>query len=136
VGTRGAPEAALRREVGAGAAGTRGAFGAALRQEVGAGAVGTRGGSGATVSREPGTTPPSPHPRPSAHGQGAVVPVMSPDNPHRMITRGKTGFKVVSDRLVLTAATSSLTSSPIPSSARAVLADPHWRAAMCAHLGP
>jgi hypothetical protein len=47
-----------------------------------------------------------------------------------MITRVKTGFKVVPDRLVLTTATSSLTLSPIPSFARAVLADPHWRAAM------
>jgi hypothetical protein len=47
-----------------------------------------------------------------------------------MITRGKTGFKVVPDRLVLTAATSSPTSSPIPSFARAMLADSHWRAAM------
>jgi hypothetical protein len=48
-----------------------------------------------------------------------------------MITRGKTGFKVVHDRLVLlTAATSSPTPSPIPSSARVVLNDPHWRAAM------
>jgi hypothetical protein len=47
-----------------------------------------------------------------------------------MITRGKTGFKVVSGRLVLIAATSSPTPSPIPSSARAALADPHWRAAM------
>jgi hypothetical protein len=47
-----------------------------------------------------------------------------------MITRGKTGFRVVPDRLVLTAATSSPTPSPIPSSSRATLADPHWRAAM------
>jgi hypothetical protein len=39
-----------------------------------------------------------------------------------MITRGKTGFKVVPDRLVLT--------SPIPSSARAALVNPHWHAAM------
>jgi hypothetical protein len=59
-----------------------------------------------------------------------VVPVTPPKNPHRMITRGKTGFRVVPDRLVLTAATSSPTPSPIPSSARAALADPHWRAAM------
>jgi hypothetical protein len=55
---------------------------------------------------------------------------MPPKNPHRMITQGKTGFRVVPDRLVLTAATSSPTPSPIPSSARATLADPHWRAAM------
>jgi hypothetical protein len=47
-----------------------------------------------------------------------------------MITRGKTGFKVVPGRLFLTAATSSPTSSLISSSARAALDDPHWRAAM------
>jgi hypothetical protein len=47
-----------------------------------------------------------------------------------MITWGKTSFKVVPDRLVLTMATSSPMSSPIPSSACATLADPHWRAAM------
>jgi hypothetical protein len=40
------------------------------------------------------------------------------------------GFKVVPDRPVLTAATPSLTLSLIPSSARAVLADPHWRVTM------
>jgi hypothetical protein len=58
-----------------------------------------------------------------------VVPVMPLENPHRMITRGKTGFRVVPDCLVLTAVTSSPTLSAIPSS-RAVLADPHWRVAM------
>jgi hypothetical protein len=47
-----------------------------------------------------------------------------------MITRGKTGFWVVTDRVVLTAATSSPTPSLIPSFARAELVDPHWRAAM------
>jgi hypothetical protein len=47
------------------------------------------------MSWEPGTTPPSPPPRPSTRGQGVVVPVTPPANPHRMITRGKTGFKVV-----------------------------------------
>jgi hypothetical protein len=59
-----------------------------------------------------------------------VVPVTPPDTPHRMITRGKTGFWVVPDHLVLTAVTSSPTPSPIPSSARATLANPHCRAAM------
>jgi hypothetical protein len=58
------------------------------------------------------------------------VPVTPLENPHWMITRGKTGFMVVPDHLVLTAATSSPTPSLIPSSARAALADPHWCAAM------
>jgi hypothetical protein len=47
-----------------------------------------------------------------------------------MITRGKTGFMVVPDRLVLTAVTSSPTPSLIPSSTRAALVDPHCHAAM------
>jgi hypothetical protein len=128
--TRDGPGAALSREGGAGAAATRGGPGAALSPEGGAGATATRGGPGATLSREAGTTPPPPLPRPSARDQGVVVPVMPPDNPHQMITRGKTGFKVVPDCLVLTVVTSSLTPSPIPSSARAVFADPHWCATM------
>jgi hypothetical protein len=52
------------------------------------------------------------------------------ENPRRMITHGKTGFRVVPDRLVLTVVTSSSTPSPIPSFAHAVLVDPHWRASM------
>jgi hypothetical protein len=75
------------------------------------------------------TTPP-PLPRPSVGDQGVVVSVTPLENPHWMITRGKTGFRVVPDRLVLTTATSSPTLSPIPSSAHAALADPHWRAAI------
>jgi hypothetical protein len=59
-----------------------------------------------------------------------VVPVTPPDNPHRMIAQGKTAFRVVPDRLVLTTATSSSTPSPISSSARAALANPYWRATM------
>jgi hypothetical protein len=47
-----------------------------------------------------------------------------------MITRGKTDFRVVPNRLVLTVVTSSPTPSPIPSSAHVELADPHWRVAM------
>jgi hypothetical protein len=90
----------------------------------------TRGGPKAALSREAGTTPPPPLPRPSARGQGIVVSITPPDNPHRMITRGNTGFKAVPDRLVLTAATSSPTPSPIPSFARAALVDPHWHVAM------
>jgi hypothetical protein len=59
-----------------------------------------------------------------------VMPITPSDNPHRMITRGKTDFRVVPDLLVLTVVTSSLTPSPIPSSARVVVVDPHWRTAM------
>jgi hypothetical protein len=44
------------------------------------------------------TTPPPPLLRPSVGGQGVVVPVTPPENPYRMITRGKTGFRVVPDR--------------------------------------
>jgi hypothetical protein len=82
------------------------------------------------LSQEAGTTPPPPLPRPSVGGPGLVVPITPPDNPNRMITWGKTGFRVVLARLALTVATSSPTPSPIPSSARAALTDPHWRATM------
>jgi hypothetical protein len=116
--------------VGVGAAGKHGAPGAALRQEAGARAQATRGTHEATLYREVGTTSPPPLPRPSVGGQGVVVPVRPPDNSHRMVTRGRTGFWVVPDRLVLTTTTSSPTPSPIPSSAHAALVDPHWRAAM------
>jgi hypothetical protein len=47
-----------------------------------------------------------------------------------MITRGKTGFKMVSDHLVFAVVTPSSTSSSISSSAHVALSDPHWRAAM------
>jgi hypothetical protein len=86
----------------------------------------TRAGPEAALSRETGTTPP----HPSVGGQGVVVPITPPDNLYRMITRGKTGFKVVPDHFVLTAVTSSPTLSPIPSSSRAALADPQYRATM------
>jgi hypothetical protein len=77
-----------------------------------------------------GTTPPPPPQPPPAGGQGVVVPVMPPENPHRMVTRAKDGFRVLPDRLILTATTTSLTPSPIPSSVRAALVDPNWHAAM------
>jgi hypothetical protein len=144
VGTRGTPGSALHQEVGtrattgaapsrtkgAGTMGTCGAPRPTPHWEVGAGATRTHGTLRAALSREPGTTPLPPPPHPFTRSQGMVVPVTPPDNPHRMITRGKIGFKVVSDRLVLTIVTSSPMLSPIPSSARAALADPHWRAAM------
>jgi hypothetical protein len=82
------------------------------------------------MSREVGTTPPPPLPRPSVGGPGMVVPVTPPNNPHWIITRGKTGFKVGPNRLVLTVVTSSTTLSPIPSPALAALANPRWCAAM------
>jgi hypothetical protein len=121
-GTRGTPGAALSWEVGAGATGARGAPGVALRREAGTGTQVTHGDPGAALSREVGTTPLPPLLRPSVGGPGVVVPVTPLDNPHRMITRGKTSFKVVPARLVLTVAIASLTPFPIPSSAHAVLA--------------
>jgi hypothetical protein len=104
-GACGTPKAAISREVGTRASGTRGTPGAALRRELGAGALGTHGAPRAAL-------PPFPHP--SVRGQGMVVLIMPPDNPQWMITRGMTGFKVVPDRLVLTAVTPSLTLSLIP----------------------
>jgi hypothetical protein len=99
--------------------------GATLRREAGDGAQVTRGILGAALSREVDTTPLPPLLCPSVGGQGVVVPVTPPDNPHQMITRGKTGFRVVHDRLVLTPVTSSPTPSPLPSSAHVALIDPH-----------
>jgi hypothetical protein len=130
-GTRVSPEAALRWEVGARAAGTRGTSGAALHREVGAGATVTRGGPGAALSREvgAGATVTCGSSRAALRWEVALEPVMPSDNPHRMITWGKTGFRVVPDRLVLTVAISSPTPSLIPS-AHAALAGPHWHAAM------
>jgi hypothetical protein len=70
-----------------------------------------------------GTTPPPPLQPPPAGGQGVVVPVTPSENPHRMVTRAKDGFRVLPDRLVLAATTTSPTPSPILSSVRVVLAD-------------
>jgi hypothetical protein len=55
-----------------------------------------------------------------------VLPVTPPVNPHRMVTRAKDGFRMAIKLFTLTASTPS----PIPSSVRAALADPNWRAAM------
>jgi hypothetical protein len=76
-GTRSAPRAALSRVVGAGATRTRGTPGVALRREADAGAQVTRGDPGAALSREAGTTPPSPLPRlrrpPRPRHQRAII---------------------------------------------------------------
>jgi hypothetical protein len=72
------------------------------------------------------TTPPPP----LRHDQGVVVHVTPLDNPHQMVTRGNTGSRVLIDHLVLTVMTYSPLLSSILTSARAVLADPNWCAAM------
>jgi hypothetical protein len=77
-----------------------------------------------------GTTPPPPLRPPPTGGQSVVVPAMPPESPHRIVTRAKDGFRVLPDRLILAATTTSPTPSPIPSSVRAAVADPNWRAAM------
>jgi hypothetical protein len=59
-----------------------------------------------------------------------VVPVTLSKNPHRMVTRAKDGFRVLSDRLILAATTMSPTPSSIPSFVCVALTDPNWRAAM------
>jgi hypothetical protein len=74
------------------------------------------------------STAPSSAPFRGRSGRGGAC--HAPENPHQMITRDKSGFRVVPDRLVLTVAISSPTPSPIPSSACAALVDPHWCAAM------
>jgi hypothetical protein len=48
-------------------------------------------------------------------------------NDHRMVTRGKHGFRQPKERLNLHAATLS----PLPKTYRGALADPNWRDAMC-----
>jgi hypothetical protein len=55
-----------------------------------------------------------------------MLPVTPPVNPHRMVTRAKDGFRMATQPFTFTASTPS----PIPSSVRAGLADPNWRATM------
>ena len=59
-----------------------------------------------------------------------MVPITPPENPHRMVTRAKDGFRVLPDRLILAATTTSPTPSTIPSSVHAALVDPNWCMAM------
>jgi uncharacterized membrane protein len=46
-----------------------------------------------------------------------------------MTTRAKRGFRLLANRLTLSA-TSASTLSPVPSSVRVALIDPNWRRAM------
>jgi hypothetical protein len=59
-----------------------------------------------------------------------AVPVTPPVNPHRMVTHAKAGFQMPQEPLVLTVMTTTMPPSLIPTSVRASLADPNWRAAM------
>jgi hypothetical protein len=65
-----------------------------------------------------------------------AVHVTPPVNPHRMVTRAKVSFQLLPDRLVLDASMSPSTPSPIPTSERAALANPNWRAVMEDEYGP
>jgi hypothetical protein len=55
-----------------------------------------------------------------------------PGHVHPMVTRRAAGVLCPVDRLILAATTSSTPpdASPVPSSVRTALADPHWRRAM------
>jgi hypothetical protein len=54
------------------------------------------------------------------------MPVTPLVNPHRTVTRAKDGFRMATKPFTFTASPPS----PIPSSVRAALTDPNWRAAM------
>jgi hypothetical protein len=54
-----------------------------------------------------------------------AVPVAPPVNPHLMITQAKWDFRLLTDRLTLSA-TSASTLSLVPSSVCATLIDPNW----------
>jgi hypothetical protein len=58
-----------------------------------------------------------------------TVSVAPPVNPHLMTTRAKRGFRLLADRLILSAASAS-TLSPVPSSVCATLVDPNCCRAM------
>jgi hypothetical protein len=58
-----------------------------------------------------------------------VVPMAHPVNPHPMTTRTKRGFRLLADKLTLSATSVSALSS-VPSSICAILIDPNWYHAM------
>jgi hypothetical protein len=83
----------------------------------------------ASTAPEPAPAPtlsPLPLPRRPPDSEAAMLPVTPLVNPHRMVTRAKDGFRMATKPFTFTASTPP----PIPSSVRAVLADPNWRAAM------
>ena len=59
-------------------------------------------------------------------GPRAITALPPVTNAHRMVTRGKAGFRVASDPLTLHADVQS----PLPKTYRSALADVNWRAAM------
>jgi hypothetical protein len=59
-------------------------------------------------------------------GHRTAVSVSPTANTHQMVTRGKSGFRLDTDRLNLHVAAIS----PVPTSLRRALADPNWHAAM------
>jgi hypothetical protein len=83
----------------------------------------------ASTASEPAPAPtlsPPPLPRWPLGSEAAMLPVTPPVNPHRMVTRAKDGFRMATKPFTFTVSTPS----PIPSSVRAALVDPNWRAAM------
>jgi hypothetical protein len=55
-----------------------------------------------------------------------MLPITPPINRHRIVMSAKDGFRMATQPFAFTASTLSL----IPSSVRAALTDPNWRAAM------
>jgi hypothetical protein len=81
------------------------------------------------MAPEPAPAPtlsPPPLPRRPPGSEAAMLPVTPPVNPHGMVTRAKDSFRMATKSFTFTASMLSL----IPSSVRAALADPNWRAAM------
>jgi hypothetical protein len=80
-------------------------------------------GSGAGTSSNAVTSVSAPT---ASRQRGSMLPVTPPVNPHRMVTRAKDDIRMATQPFTFTASTPS----PIPSSVRAALVDPNWRAAM------
>jgi hypothetical protein len=74
--------------------------------------------------------PVTPSPMTPPRHPTTAVPVTPLVNPHPMGTWAKDSFRLPRDRLTLVTTASSSPPSVIPTSVRAALADPNWRAAM------